>query len=64
LAAIERETVVVTHFVAINAVIGAAVGDDRMVVMAVGNASVTVVDHDGDAFHLVEAPEVESTEVM
>jgi len=64
LAGIEQETVVVSHFVAINAVIGAATGDDRLVVMAVGNASVTVVDHDGSAFHLVSAPDVESTEVM
>lgn len=38
------DTVVVSHFVAINAVIGAAVGDRRVVIRSLDNASITVVD--------------------
>ena len=45
---------VVSHFVAINAVIGAAIGDDRLVVLHLDNASRTVVDVDGGRFTLVE----------
>ena len=49
-----QDTVVFSHFVAINAVIGAAVGDDRLVIRSLDNCSVTVVDvHDG-ALSLVE----------
>ena len=38
------DMVVVSHFVAINAVIGACRGDDRLVVNSLDNASVTIVD--------------------
>ena len=37
-------TVVFSHFVAINAVIGAATGDDRLVIRSLDNASITVVE--------------------
>ena len=33
-----------SHFVAINAVIGACTGDDRLVIRRLDNCSVTVVD--------------------
>lgn len=36
--------VIFSHFVAINAIIGAAIGDDRLVISSLDNASVTVVD--------------------
>ncbi|MFZ9629212.1 MAG: histidine phosphatase family protein [Ilumatobacteraceae bacterium] len=36
--------VVFSHFIAINAVIGAALGDDRVVIRSLDNASITVVD--------------------
>jgi broad specificity phosphatase PhoE len=49
----ERDTVVVSHFVAINAVIGAALGDDRLVVRSLDNCSVTVVDVVDGRLHLV-----------
>ena len=48
-------TVFVSHFVAINAAIGSALGDDRLVLRSLDNCSVTVIDVDGDALHLVEA---------
>ena len=43
-AALPADTVVFSHFVAINAVIGAALGDDRLVIRSLDNCSVTVVD--------------------
>lgn len=41
-----RPTLVFSHFIAINAVIGACLGDDRLVIDSLDNASVTVVDVD------------------
>ncbi|RFA30007.1 hypothetical protein CAI21_07235 [Alkalilimnicola ehrlichii] len=48
LLAIEQDTVVVTHFIAINAAAGAASGDDRVVHFRPNHTSVTVLRHDGD----------------
>ncbi len=53
LTTLEQPTVVFSHFVAINAVIGAALGDDRLVIRSLDNASITVVDVIGDRIHLV-----------
>ena len=44
LLAIDAETVVVSHFVAINAAIGAATGSDQIVIAALDNCSLTVMD--------------------
>lgn len=50
-----RPVVVFSHFIAINAVIGACLGDDRLVIDSLDNASVTVVDVSGGGdLHLVE----------
>jgi broad specificity phosphatase PhoE len=46
--AIERDTVAFSHFVAINAVIGACDGDDRLVIRHLDNCSITVVDRETD----------------
>lgn len=51
---VDSDAVVVSHFVAINAVVGAALGDDRVVVFAPDNASCTVVEHDGARMRVVE----------
>lgn len=48
------DTVVASHFVAINAVIGAAVGDDRLVSTSLDNCSITVVDVVDGVLRLVE----------
>ncbi|MBU6315737.1 MAG: phosphoglycerate mutase family protein [Acidobacteria bacterium] len=48
------DSVVFSHFVAINAVIGAAIGDDRLVIRSLDNCSVTVVDVVDGRVHLVE----------
>lgn len=42
-----EDTVVFSHFVAINAVIGAATGDDRLVIASLDNCSVTTFEVDG-----------------
>ena len=56
IAARPADAVVVSHFVAINAVIGACVGDDRLVLRSLDNTSVTVVDTTPDGrLVLVEA---------
>ena len=47
------DTVVTSHFVAINSVIGACLDDDRFVIRSLDNASVTVVDTTGGRLSLV-----------
>jgi broad specificity phosphatase PhoE len=55
LCGLEAESVVFSHFVAINAAIGAALGDDRLVVRSLDNCSVTVIDAVDGALQLVES---------
>jgi len=55
LTAMETEAVVFSHFVAINVAIGAATGDDRLVVRSLDNCSVTVVDVVDGALQRVES---------
>jgi len=57
------ETLVVTHFVAINAIVGRARGDDRVMAVAVDNCSVTTVDTAQGGLTLVELGAAASTEV-
>lgn len=62
--ALEDDTVVTTHFIVVNVVIGEATGDDRVVSAAVDNASVTVLDvHPDGTLQLVERGREASTEV-
>ena len=52
---IGTDTVVFSHFIAINAVIGAATGDDRVVAAHLDNCSVTVFESHADGrLELVE----------
>jgi broad specificity phosphatase PhoE len=56
IAVIDDDTVAFSHFVAINAVIGACVGDDRLVIRHLDNCSVTVVEVEASGrLTLVEA---------
>ena len=55
LCGIETDSVIFSHFIAINAAIGAAVGDDRVVVRSLDNCSVTVIDVLDSALQLVES---------
>jgi broad specificity phosphatase PhoE len=57
LAAIDTDSVVVSHFVAINVAVGHALGDDRVVCFVPDNCSRTVLDVEGDRFTVVELGE-------
>ncbi|MBI2524875.1 MAG: histidine phosphatase family protein [Candidatus Rokubacteria bacterium] len=54
LAALPEPTVVVSHYVAINAAVGAAVGDDHVTLFAPDTCSVTVLDIEAGRLRLVE----------
>jgi broad specificity phosphatase PhoE len=54
LRARDGDTVLFSHFVAINAAIGAATGDDRLVIRSLDNCSVTVIDVVDGVLTLVE----------
>ncbi len=53
LAAVPAETVVFTHFVAINAMVGACSGDEALILCAPANASLTVIDVEAEKLSLV-----------
>jgi broad specificity phosphatase PhoE len=55
LCGFETDSVVFSHFIAINAAIGAATGDDRLVIRSLDNCSVTVIDIADGALQLVES---------
>jgi broad specificity phosphatase PhoE len=54
LRSLGEDAVVFSHFVAINAAIGAATGDDRVVVRSLDNCSVTIIDVMDGVLRLVE----------
>ena len=54
LISLQRDTVVCSHFVAINAAIGAACADDRLLLRSLDNCSVTVIDVVTGSLQLVE----------
>jgi broad specificity phosphatase PhoE len=52
--AIARDTVIFSHYVAINVIAGAATEDDRVVVFSPDNCSVTIFETDGEKLRLIE----------
>ncbi|SRR5581483_2036182 len=56
LTSLTEDTVVFTHFVAINAAIGAATGDDRIVCRRAGNCSRTLLRVEDGRLVLVDEP--------
>ena len=52
-----EDTVVVSHFIAINAVVGRATGDDRVVCFTPRNCCRTVVETDGSSITVVDLGE-------
>jgi broad specificity phosphatase PhoE len=54
MSSVSGDTVVFSHFIAINAVIGACLGDDRLVIRHLDNTSVTIIDVTGGVLTLVE----------
>jgi broad specificity phosphatase PhoE len=63
LLSMEDDTVVVTHFIAINAAAGSAIGDDRVVVFMPDNCSRTVIDTEGGVLRVVELGDEATTVV-
>ncbi len=59
-----NDTVVVTHYVAINAAVGAATNDDRIVCFDPDNCSVTVLETDGPELRVVELGAARDTKVL
>jgi broad specificity phosphatase PhoE len=51
----DRDTVVFSHIIAINAVLGTCLDDDRVVIRRLDNTAVTVVETDAGGLRLVEA---------
>ena len=64
LLALQRPTVVVTHFVAINVAVGIAEGDDRVIGFAPDHCSVTVLDVEDGALRLVRRGAQRATQVL
>jgi len=54
LLAIDSDSVVVTHYIAINAAVGAASGDDRVMNFRPDNCSCTVLESDGRGLTLID----------
>lgn len=54
LALADGDTVVCSHFVAINAIIGGVTADDRVLIRSLDNCSITVVEAVGGVLRLVE----------
>lgn len=54
LLALEHDTAVFSHFVAINAAVGAALGEKAVAVFKPGHASITILESRDGALHLVE----------
>lgn len=52
-----EDTVVVSHFIAMNAVVGRATGDDRVVCFVPRNCCRTIVDSDGTSLTVVDLGE-------
>lgn len=52
LHAVREDTVMVTHFVVVNTVVGAATGDDRVICCNPDNTDTTIIDKVGDRLHV------------
>ncbi|MBM3489763.1 MAG: histidine phosphatase family protein [Alphaproteobacteria bacterium] len=64
LVALPRDTVVVSHFIAINVAVGAATGDDRVVGFRPDNCSCTILQADGSHLTLLERGREGQTTVL
>jgi broad specificity phosphatase PhoE len=54
LLAIREDTVIFSHYIAINVAVGTAIGDDRVVVFSPDNCSVTVFENEDGMLRLIE----------
>ncbi len=63
LQSVEHDCVVFSHFIAINAAVGAARNDDRLVVFAPDNASITELDNRAGALSVTHLGRSAQTQV-
>jgi broad specificity phosphatase PhoE len=63
LLALREDTVVVSHFIAINVAVGAAQNDERLTLFWPSNGSITVMETDGANLSLLELGQDSKTEV-
>lgn len=63
-ARIDVDAVLVTHFVVVNALIGAATGDDRVMIERLANGSCTVFDVENGSLRLVASGVEGASEVL
>lgn len=63
LARLDRDSIVFSHFIAINAAVGAATADDRLVCFRPDNCSVTMIETRNGRLHLVALGDQAATEV-
>jgi len=63
LVRLDADTVVVSHFIAINAAVGTATGDDRVMNFRPDNCSCTVLESDGRSLTLVQLGQERDTVV-
>ena len=54
LCGLRQDTVVFSHFIAINVAVGSAIDDDRVVHFRPDNGSISILETDGDSLTLVE----------
>lgn len=60
---ISRDTVIFSHFVAINAAVGAASGDDRVLLFRPDNGSITRIEVQDNALRVLERGHEAETKV-
>ena len=60
---LREDTVIFSHFIAINAAVGEATGDDRVVCFRPNNGSITIIETDGHALTLLELGDQADTRV-
>jgi broad specificity phosphatase PhoE len=63
LAAMTEDTVIFSHFIAINVGVGHVLADDRVVVFSPDNCSITVFETDRGALKLIERGQESATRV-
>lgn len=64
LGEIDTDSVIVSHFIAINAATGAAIGDDRVVHFAPGYCSVTILETTPDSLRLLQRGAEAETKIL
>ena len=64
ICSVTRDTVVVSHFIAINAAVGEATDDDRVIVFRPDNASITIIENHNQKLQLIKLGTQDETAVL